>query len=95
MRDGVAAETALNERDWADGGDAVRTHGTVRPSPCNDDDRSEGADQDDSNQPCHPSPGYHRRPHCLEDATFVITTAASRQVRDRDLSGSPSRSPRI
>jgi hypothetical protein len=84
MRDGVAAETALHERDWPHGRNAMRTRGTVRRSGCDDDDRNEDADQDGSSQPRQPSPGYHRRPRCSEYPTVVTTKAPLRQVRGRD-----------
>jgi hypothetical protein len=64
----------------------MRTRGTVRCSGCNDHDRNEGTDQEESKQPRHPSPSHHRRPPLSKHATVAITPAALRQLRDRDSS---------
>ena len=56
LRPGVAAETAVRERDRSDGGDAVRTPRTVRCRGGGNHDADEDADQDESKQSCRSSP---------------------------------------
>jgi hypothetical protein len=87
MRGGIAAKTALYERDWPHGGDAMRTHGTVRCSGCNHHDRNEGTDQEESKEPRDPSPSsHHRRSPLRKYATVAINASGVTAVtRPRQL----------